>query len=38
MTDTRPRSLKIREATAAEYAAWDRATERRARAAIGEND
>jgi hypothetical protein len=30
MTDTRPRSLKIREATAAEYAAWDRATERRA--------
>ena len=30
MTDARSRSLKIREATAAEYAAWDRATERRA--------
>jgi hypothetical protein len=30
MTDARSRSLKLREATAAEYAAWDRATERRA--------
>jgi hypothetical protein len=30
MTDTRVRVLKIRHATATEYAAWDRATERRA--------
>jgi hypothetical protein len=30
MTDGRPRALKIRDAAAAEYAAWDRATERRA--------
>jgi hypothetical protein len=28
--DTRPRALKIREAVAAEKAAWDLATERRA--------
>jgi hypothetical protein len=30
MTDERQRLLKLRDATAAEYAAWDRATERRA--------
>jgi hypothetical protein len=30
MIDTTLRALKIRHATAAEYAAWDRATERRA--------
>ena len=30
MIDARSQARKIREATAAEYAAWDRATERRA--------
>ena len=30
MTDARSRARKMRDAAAAEYAAWDRATERRA--------